>query len=84
MLNFRIVQHRIIFKPLVWVFMNTFYWQKISAQSPYRFLNCGMACQFNSGEVVAMDELEPYIEDAFDLIEFANGDINYKMGKASK
>ena len=48
---------------------------------PLPILNCGMACQFNSGEVVAMDELQPYIDDALDLIEFANGDLNTKWGK---
>ncbi len=48
---------------------------------PLPILNCGMACQFNSGEVVAMDELQPYIDDALDLIEFANADINTKWGK---
>ena len=44
-------------------------------------LNCGMACQFNSGEVVALDELDPYVQDALDLIEFANGDMTTKWGK---
>jgi alpha-L-arabinofuranosidase len=48
---------------------------------PLPILNCGMACQFNSGEVVAMDELQPYIDDALDLIEFANGSISTKWGK---
>jgi alpha-N-arabinofuranosidase len=48
---------------------------------PLPILNCGMACQFNSAEVVAMDELQPYIDDALDLIEFANGDITTKWGK---
>src|SRR6187401_729017 len=48
---------------------------------PLPILNCGMACQFNSGEVVAMDELQPYIDDAIDLIEFANSDITTKWGK---
>src|SRR5687767_14648571 len=48
---------------------------------PLPILNCGMACQFNSGEVVAMDELQPYIDDALDLIEFANGDLSTKWGK---
>jgi len=48
---------------------------------PLPILNCGMACQFNSGEVVAMDELQPYIDDALDLIEFANGPISSKWGK---
>lgn len=48
---------------------------------PLPILNCGMACQFNSGEVVAMDELQPYIDDALDLIEFANGYKTTKWGK---
>lgn len=41
---------------------------------PLPILNCGMACQFNSAELVPLDQLEPYIQDALDLIEFANGD----------
>ncbi len=49
--------------------------------APLPILNCGMACQFNSGEVVPMDQLDPYIQDALDLIEFANGDINTTWGK---
>ncbi|KIA91040.1 alpha-L-arabinofuranosidase [Pedobacter kyungheensis] len=44
-------------------------------------LNCGMACQFNSAEVAALDELDPYVQDALDLIEFANGDVTTKWGK---
>jgi len=48
---------------------------------PLPIINCGMACQFNSGEVAAMDELDPYIQDALDLIEFANGSVQTKWGK---
>ena len=48
---------------------------------PLPILNCGMACQFNTAELVPLDELEPYIQDALDLIEFANGDINSPWGK---
>ncbi|MBB6005366.1 alpha-L-arabinofuranosidase C-terminal domain-containing protein [Arcicella rosea] len=44
-------------------------------------LNCGMACQFNTAEVVPVNELEPYIQDALDLIEFANAEPNTKWGK---
>jgi len=46
--------------------------EDIGAQ-PLPILNCGMACQFNSGELVPLAELQPYIQDALDLIEFANG-----------
>jgi alpha-N-arabinofuranosidase len=48
---------------------------------PLPILNCGMACQFNSAEVVPLDQLEPYIQDALDLIEFANGTSESKWGK---
>jgi len=48
---------------------------------PLPILNCGMACQFNSAEVVPLNELDPYVQDALDLIEFANGDVNSKWGK---
>ena len=44
-------------------------------------LNCGMACQFNTAEVVPLDELDEYIQDALDLIEFANGSTNTQWGK---
>jgi alpha-L-arabinofuranosidase len=49
--------------------------------APLPILNCGMACQFNSGEVVSIDGLDPYVQDALDLIEFANGDITTTWGK---
>ena len=48
---------------------------------PLPILNCGMACQFNSAELVPMDQLDPYIQDALDLVEFANGDTNTVWGK---
>jgi len=47
---------------------------------PLPILNCGMACQFNTAEVVPTDELGPYIQDALDLIEFANGPVSGKWG----
>jgi alpha-L-arabinofuranosidase len=47
---------------------------------PLPILNCGMACQFNSAEVVPLDKLDPYIQDMLDLIEFANGDVSTKWG----
>jgi alpha-L-arabinofuranosidase len=47
---------------------------------PLPILNCGMACQFNSGELVPLDQLQPYIQDALDLIEFANGPVDSEWG----
>jgi alpha-N-arabinofuranosidase len=49
--------------------------------SPLPILSCGMACQFNTGELVPMNELNPYVQDALDLIEFANGSVETPWGK---
>jgi len=54
--------------------------EDIGAQ-PLPILNCGMACQFNSTELVPLDALDPYIQDVLDLIEFANGTTTTKWGK---
>jgi alpha-N-arabinofuranosidase len=48
--------------------------------SPLPVLSCGMACQFNSNELVPVDKLGPYVQDALDLIEFANGPATTKWG----
>jgi len=48
---------------------------------PLPILGCGIACQFNTGELVPMDELDPYVQDALDLIEFANGDTDTPWGQ---
>lgn len=44
-------------------------------------LSCGIACQFNTAELVPMNELDPYVQDALDLIEFANGAVTSPWGK---
>jgi len=49
--------------------------------SPLPIINCGMACQFNTCELVPVNQLGPYVQDALDLIEFANGPVNTKWGK---
>jgi len=54
--------------------------EQIGAE-PMPIINCGMACQFNTGQLVPMDELQPYVQDALDLIEFANGPATSKWGK---
>jgi alpha-L-arabinofuranosidase len=53
--------------------------EDIGAQ-PLPILNCGMACQFNSGELCPLDRLDLYIQDALDLIEFANGPADSPWG----
>ena len=50
---------------------------------PLPILSCGLACQFqNDGESahVRVDDLGPYIQDALDFIEFANGPTTSKWG----
>lgn len=48
---------------------------------PLPILNCGMACEFNSNETAALSDLHGYIQDALDLIEFANGPVTSPWGK---
>lgn len=48
---------------------------------PLPILSCGMACQYNTGELAPVDELDPYVQDALDLIEFANGAVTTTWGK---
>ncbi|MBN1985206.1 MAG: carbohydrate binding domain-containing protein, partial [Prolixibacteraceae bacterium] len=44
-------------------------------------VSCGMACQFITDECVPVNDLEPYIQDALDLVEFANGPVTSTWGK---
>lgn len=48
---------------------------------PLPILSCGLSCQYESNEVVLLDSLQPYIDDALDLIEFANGPVTSVWGK---
>ena len=57
--------------------------EKIGAE-PLPVVSCGLACQFQNHTEdahVAVDDLQPYIDDALDLIEFANGGTDTKWGK---
>lgn len=47
---------------------------------PLPILSCGLSCQYESNEVVSLDSLQPYIDDALDLIEFANGSTSTEWG----
>lgn len=52
---------------------------------PLPVLNVGMSCQFQNRNDdkwhVPMNELQPYIDDCLDLIEFANGDTTTTWGR---
>ncbi len=46
-------------------------------------LSVGLSCQYQNNSMsahVPLDQLQPYIQDALDLIEFANGDTQTKWG----
>jgi alpha-L-arabinofuranosidase len=50
---------------------------------PLPVINCGLACQYQNNDAKAhapLDSLDCYIQDALDLIEFANGSITSHWG----
>ncbi len=47
--------------------------EEIGAE-PLPVISVGLACQYQSSNHQPVDQLQPYIDDALDLIEFANGD----------
>ena len=66
-------------------FFEFFQFSEDIGAEPLPVLNVGMACQFQNWDKecahVPMDQLDPYIQDCLDLIEFANGDVNTTWGK---
>ncbi len=52
---------------------------------PLPIVSVGLACQFQNWDKesahVPVDELQPYIDDCLDLIEFANGPVTSKWGR---
>ena len=58
--------------------------------APLPILPCGVSCQGTNGgwgmkdqaqDVVPMSEMDEWVQDALDLIEWANGDANTKWGR---
>lgn len=57
--------------------------EEIGAE-PLPVLSCGLTCQFQNPNMdahVPLCDLESYIQDALDLIEFANGAVDTPWGK---
>lgn len=57
--------------------------EEIGAE-PLPVLSCGLACQFQNSDAdahVALCDLDEYVRDALDLIEFANGGIDTPWGR---
>lgn len=48
---------------------------------PLFVINCGMACQARNGPAVPMDDLGPWVQDALDAIEYANGPVDSTWGR---
>lgn len=56
--------------------------EEIGAE-PLPVLNVGLTCQYQNRDMsahVPLDSLQPYIDDALDLIEFANGPADSEWG----
>ena len=58
--------------------------ERIGAE-PLPILSCGIACQFQNSDDdpkarVSLEDLQSYIDDALDLVEFANGTTTTKWG----
>ena len=47
---------------------------------PIPVINAGMTCQWHEGLLVELDRLDKWIQDALDLIEFANGPSDSPWG----
>jgi alpha-L-arabinofuranosidase len=47
---------------------------------PVPIINCGMSCQYQDKQLVPLAELDPWVQDALDLVEFANGPVTSTWG----
>ena len=64
-------------------FYEFFLLSEIIGSEPLPIVSCGLACQFQNDDPsahVPVDELQSYVQDALDLIEFANGSTDTKWG----
>lgn len=64
-------------------FYEYFLLSELLGAEPLPVLNVGLACQYQNDKEsahVAVEDLDPYIQDALDLIEFANGPVTSEWG----
>ena len=58
--------------------------EEIGAE-PLPVVSCGIACQFENEphwhSDASLEDLQPFVDDALDLIEFANGPVDSKWGR---
>lgn len=50
------------------------------AMEPLFVVNCGLTCQGRPGEQVPVDELDEWVQDMLDAVEYANGDPSSPWG----
>ena len=62
-------------------FFEFFQFSEDIGAKPLPVLPLGISCQFRDREIIPLDEMGPWIQDAVDLIEFANGDTTTTWGK---
>lgn len=48
---------------------------------PLPVIPVGVSCQFRNREIIPINQMGPWVQDAIDLVEFANGDTTSKWGK---
>ncbi len=48
---------------------------------PLPVIPVGISCQFRNRQIEPIEKMGPWIQDAIDLIEFANGDVSTPWGK---
>ncbi len=64
-------------------FYEYFLLSELIGAAPLPVLNVGLVCQYQNNDLnahVPVDQLDPYIQDVLDLIEFANGPVSSKWG----
>lgn len=62
-------------------FFEFFQFSEDIGAKPLPVLPLGISCQFREREIIPLNEMNPWIQDAVDLIEFANGDTTTVWGK---
>ncbi|MBN2275945.1 MAG: T9SS type A sorting domain-containing protein [Bacteroidales bacterium] len=62
-------------------FFEYFLFSEDIGAKPLPVLPVGISCQFRDREIAPISEMGPWIQDAIDLVEFANGDTTSPWGK---
>jgi alpha-L-arabinofuranosidase len=55
-------------------------WCEDLGAEPLFVINCGMSCQFRGNQAVPMSQLDEWVQDALDALEYANGPRSSRWG----